>query len=147
VLIDSAVNVQASPCGNNSNEDRSSGRKSSVLSFREHWKMSSEISPSTIGIRPKQGTLKDAVWMEHAHETLLVTALTTMLDTLEAPGEELGDYAPTVYAWEGDLECSFELDTISNPEDPIDSDLELDSRFLALASICLPDTSAQSTKT
>lgn len=80
--------------------------------------------------------------MEHAHEALLITALRTMLQTLEAPGEELGHYEPNEYADEGDFEHNFELDAISNPEAPFDSDMELDSRFLALASICSPDMSA-----
>lgn len=77
--------------------------------------------------------------MEQRLETLLFTALTNMLEKHEAPGEELGDYEPTVYEDEGDLVKNFELDAISNLEDPFDSEMELDSRFLPLASLCSPD--------
>ncbi|KAM4736721.1 cadherin-like protein 26 [Anableps anableps] len=145
VLTDSVINLQACPNGIKFNQGKSSSKKSSVVSFREHCDMSSAVPSSGMGIRHQLGTLREKVWMEHAHETLLLTALTTMLETLEAPSEELGDYEPTQYADEGELEQNFELDAISNPEAPFDSNIELDSRFLALASICSPDMSAQRT--
>ncbi|XP_043968516.1 cadherin-like protein 26 isoform X1 [Gambusia affinis] len=146
VLLDSVVNVQACPNVIKFNQDRGSLAKSSVVSFREHWNMSTEVPSSGMGIRRQLGTLKEGARMEQRLETLLFTALTNMLEKHEAPGEELGDYEPTVYEDEGDLVKNFELDAISNLEDPFDSEMELDSRFLPLASLCSPDLFAQSTK-
>lgn len=64
-----------------------------------------------------------------------------MLYTLQAPGEELGDYAPRVYAEEEDTETTFDLDAISISDisfDPdLDMDLEQDFKFNTLISICL----------
>uniref|UniRef100_A0A3Q3KDE9 Cadherin domain-containing protein n=1 Tax=Monopterus albus TaxID=43700 RepID=A0A3Q3KDE9_MONAL len=74
-------------------------------------------------------------------QELLVKVLNKMLCTLQAPGEELGDYAPHAYAEEGDIENSSELDAISIPDvsfDP-DKDLNLDLNFSNLASVCIPD--------
>ncbi|XP_012726819.2 cadherin-like protein 26 isoform X1 [Fundulus heteroclitus] len=104
-------------------------------------KVCSEL-PSAVEIRPptnKPQTSSNTVWMEDAHQTILLTVVMTALNTLEVPGKELGDYEPIKYADEGDMEHNFELDTISNPEAPFDSDLELDSTFLPLALICSPD--------
>uniref|UniRef100_UPI0037E90618 cadherin-like protein 26 isoform X2 n=1 Tax=Semicossyphus pulcher TaxID=241346 RepID=UPI0037E90618 len=66
--------------------------------------------------------------------------LKTKLYTLRAPGEELGDYAPHVYAEEKNTEPNDALDAISIPDIPFDPDLDLnlDSRFAVLASVCLP---------
>lgn len=50
-----------------------------------------------------------------------------MLYNLQAPGEELGDYAPHVYAEEGDTETNYELDAISIPGVSFDPDLDLSS--------------------
>lgn len=52
-------------------------------------------------------------------------------------GRELGDYAPRVYADEGDAEINYELDAISIADIPFDPDLELDEGFIKLASICM----------
>lgn len=79
----------------------------------------------------------------------LLRQLNKVLYTLEAPGEELGDYAPHVYAEEGNTKSTLELDAISIPDisfDP-DLDLDLDFRFNNLASICMPsENTAYSTK-
>lgn len=66
-----------------------------------------------------------------------------MMCTLEAPGEELGHYAPRVYAVEGDNRTYFDLDAISISDDSFDPelDLDLDYRFKTLASICVPSES------
>lgn len=73
-----------------------------------------------------------------------------MLCTLQAPGEELGDYSPHVYAEEGETENNFELDAISISDisfDP-DRDLDLDFKFSTLASVCMPrESTAYSTNT
>lgn len=61
-----------------------------------------------------------------------------MLYNLQAPGEELGDYAPHVYAEEGDTETNYELDAISIPGVSFDPDLDLNFKFSTLASICMP---------
>ncbi|XP_015235608.1 PREDICTED: cadherin-like protein 26 isoform X3 [Cyprinodon variegatus] len=140
VFCESVINSQACPNGLQSYPDRSSRRNSS--SSRE---MSNEVSPSAMEIRRQQGTLRDSVLREIPHEALLFEAMNVMLEKLEAPGQELGDYEPTKYAYEGDLEHNFELDTISNPESPFDSEIELDSRFLELASICSPEMFHRST--
>lgn len=69
------------------------------------------------------------------------------LQTLE---EELGDYAPHVYAEEEDTETRTELDAISmtNFSFDLDWDQDLDFKFSTLASICMPrEISTYSTKT
>lgn len=67
---------------------------------------------------------------------------------LEAPGVELGNYAPHVYAEEGDTENNSELDAISIPDISPSPDFfqDLDSRFNTLASICMPTESNVSSK-
>ncbi|XP_068609675.1 cadherin-like protein 26 [Brachionichthys hirsutus] len=64
--------------------------------------------------------------------------LNTMLHNLQAPGVELGDHAPRVYAEEGYTEGSYDLDAISIPDVPFDRDLDLNYKFRTLASICTP---------
>lgn len=62
------------------------------------------------------------------------------LAALEHPGEELGDYAPCVYAEEGDdAGAGSQLDAISicDASSGPDLDLELDSKFNDLASVCM----------
>ncbi|XP_044068451.1 cadherin-2 isoform X2 [Siniperca chuatsi] len=81
---------------------------------------------------------------------ILLKVLNTMLYTLQAPGEELGDYAPHVYAEEGDMETKYELDAISIPDISFDPDLDLDLnfKFNTLASVCMPgESNAYSTET
>lgn len=70
---------------------------------------------------------------------ILPKVLHTKLDTLQLRGKELGDYAPHVYAEEENNEPNCALDAISIPDIPFnpDSVLELDSRFSALASVCI----------
>ncbi|KAM9751919.1 cadherin-like protein 26 [Menidia menidia] len=83
---------------------------------------------------------RHALEQEHLyHYTALSSAVTTALDTLSAPGNELGDYEPHVYTEEGDSTHSFELDAISNPEMSFDLDMDFDVSFSTLASICVPD--------
>ncbi|XP_054464733.1 cadherin-like protein 26 [Anoplopoma fimbria] len=48
------------------------------------------------------------------------------LSNLQAPGEELVDYAPREYAEEGDTTNSVELDAISILDIPLDPDLDMD---------------------
>ncbi|TDH10364.1 hypothetical protein EPR50_G00074270 [Perca flavescens] len=71
--------------------------------------------------------------------TILLKSLKKMLYKLQAPGEELGDYAPRVYAEEGDMKTDFELDAISIPDFSFDPDLDMDLgfKFNTLASICM----------
>lgn len=69
------------------------------------------------------------------------------LQTLE---QELGDYAPHVYADEEDTETRTTLDAISMTDFSFDLDWEqdLDFKFSTLASICKPrESAAYSTKT
>ncbi|KAF7667194.1 hypothetical protein LDENG_00073610 [Lucifuga dentata] len=67
-----------------------------------------------------------------------------MVLTLQAPGKELGDYTPHLYADEGDAGTNTELDAISIPDIPFDPELnsDLDIKFKTLASICMPDPSS-----
>lgn len=76
-------------------------------------------------------------------QEILLKVLNKMLYTVEAPGEELGDYAPHVYAEEGDIETNFELDAIPIPDIPFDPDLDLDLdfKFSTLAKICMANVS------
>ncbi|TNN43109.1 Cadherin-2 [Liparis tanakae] len=68
------------------------------------------------------------------HETMLLNALN------KAVGEELGDYAPRVYAEEGVEGSDFELDAISIPTVPFDPEVDayLAPKFYTLTSICMP---------
>lgn len=56
----------------------------------------------------------------------------------------MGDYAPHVYAEEGDTETLYELDAISIADTSFDLDLDLNQnyKFNTLASICMPCESA-----
>ncbi|XP_070824608.1 cadherin-like protein 26 [Chaetodon trifascialis] len=84
------------------------------------------------------------------HREILLRALNAMLYKLQAPGEELGDYAPHVYAEEGDKMTIFERDDISIPDISFEPDFDpkLTSKFNSLASICMPHKStAYSTET
>ncbi|XP_049436346.1 cadherin-2-like [Epinephelus fuscoguttatus] len=74
---------------------------------------------------------------------MVIERLNEMLDAQQAPGEELGDYTPHVYAEEGDPETNFELDAISISDTPFDPNLDqdLDYRFNTLASVCMPSES------
>lgn len=84
------------------------------------------------------------------HREILLRALNMMLYKLQAPGEELGDYAPHVYAEEGDKMTIFERDDISNPDISFEPDFDpkLTLKFSSLASICMPHKStAYSTET
>ncbi|XP_068454267.1 cadherin-like protein 26 [Clinocottus analis] len=76
-------------------------------------------------------------------EAMLRYLLNKMLSSREVPGEELGDYAPHVYAEEGGMMTSFELNAISIPDIPFDlhMDTHLASKFNTLASICTPTPS------
>ncbi|XP_027133093.1 cadherin-like protein 26 isoform X2 [Larimichthys crocea] len=78
------------------------------------------------------------------HREILFKVLNKAQHTLEAPGEELGDYAPHVYAEEGDTETLYELDAISIADTSFDLDLDLNQnyKFNTLASICMPCESA-----
>ncbi|XP_078144473.1 cadherin-like protein 26 [Centroberyx gerrardi] len=75
---------------------------------------------------------------------VLLNTLGKMMYTLQAPGEELGDYAPNFYAEEGETGTDSELDAISIPEIPFDTDMVLDlgPKFNTLASVCGPDATA-----
>ncbi|XP_060914003.1 cadherin-2-like [Labrus mixtus] len=69
---------------------------------------------------------------------ILPKVIKKKLYTLQAPGEELVDYVPHAYAEEQNTEPNDVLDAISIPDIPFDPDMELDSRFVHLASICSP---------
>ncbi len=72
-----------------------------------------------------------------------------MLYRLEAPGVELNDYEPHVYAEEGDSETNCETEAISIPDVSFDLDIDPDLyfKFNTLASICRScESTAFSTK-
>ncbi|MEQ2244106.1 hypothetical protein ILYODFUR_013724, partial [Ilyodon furcidens] len=127
------------------------GKRSSVESMQEQW-MILHGSSLTMKKRHQQQGLKNVnrVWIQqsqHVQDILINDWLKTQLLTLEDQGKDLGNYEPVRYSDEGGSEHSFELDALSIPGDPFDQDMVLDNRFLPLASICLPDINAQSTKT
>ncbi|XP_045911482.1 cadherin-like protein 26 [Micropterus dolomieu] len=72
---------------------------------------------------------------------ILFKVLNTMLSNLQAPGKELGDYDPHVYAEEGDMQTKYELDAISIPDVTFDLDLDLNFKFNTLASVSMPGES------
>ncbi|KAI4873636.1 hypothetical protein NFI96_031468, partial [Prochilodus magdalenae] len=71
----------------------------------------------------------------------LLTQMNMRLIRLQAPGEELGDYEPHCYAYEGEPMIDPQLDALSLPENDFHPDIlsNLDHRFNKLASICRPD--------
>ncbi|KAM8753733.1 cadherin-like protein 26 [Acanthopagrus schlegelii] len=84
------------------------------------------------------------------HREFLAKALNMKLLNLQTPEQELGDYAPHVYADEKDTETRTMLDAISMTDFSFDLDWEqdLDFKFSTLASICKPrESAAYSTKT
>ncbi|XP_071401045.1 cadherin-2-like isoform X2 [Centroberyx affinis] len=90
---------------------------------------------------------KYSTWGESGYlfsREVLLKTLGKMMYTLQAPGEELGDYAPNLYAEEGETGTDPELDAISIPEIPFDTDMVLDlgPKFNTLASVCGPDATA-----
>ncbi|XP_040920169.1 cadherin-13 isoform X2 [Toxotes jaculatrix] len=138
-----------------SQSQRKSTEHTSSLKKSMHWGASSATR-----VRNLHGGSKHASWAEHSKYSGLennviqrefqLQVLKKMLYTLQAPGKELGDYAPHVYAEEGEAENSFELDAISISDISFDPDLDwdMDFKFRTLASICTPgDSTAYSTKT
>ncbi|XP_008298221.1 cadherin-like protein 26 [Stegastes partitus] len=112
---------------------------------RGNFKYASMGASSAMGMRQWRRSMHES-WEEYNPQTAGIL-LNKHLYALETPGEELGDYAPQVYAEEGDEEHDFELDAISIPDVPFDLNLKLDYRFSDLASVCMPgDTTAHSTK-
>lgn len=67
---------------------------------------------------------------------------------LQAPGVELDDYGPHVYADEGDTENNSDFDVISIPDVSFNLDFsqDLDFRFNTLASICMPSKNTASSE-
>lgn len=65
-----------------------------------------------------------------------------MVFSLQAQGQELGDYEPHVYAEEGESGENVELDAISISDVSIDLDQDLDLKFSDLAAICMSSSSA-----
>ncbi|XP_023197895.1 cadherin-like protein 26 [Xiphophorus maculatus] len=119
----------------------------------EQWMISHGSSTSGMKKRHQQQEIKKAnqkvriLQSQHVLEDLLLNLMKTKVLTLEESGKELGDYEPVMYADEGDSEHKFELDTLSDPGVSFDQDMELDYKFLPLASICSPDIAAQTTET
>ncbi|XP_029012877.1 cadherin-like protein 26 isoform X2 [Betta splendens] len=68
------------------------------------------------------------------------------LNLLQAAEAQRGDYAPRVYAEEGDAGTSDELDAISNPDSSFNLDFNEDSdvMFHKLASMCMPSQTTAS---
>ncbi|KAL3974686.1 hypothetical protein ACER0C_023312 [Sarotherodon galilaeus] len=75
--------------------------------------------------------------LDHRNQ-LLNQVIPTMINTLQEPGKELGDYVPHVYNEEGDTEHNFELDAISIADVSFDPEMYLCDKFTTLASICMP---------
>ena len=60
---------------------------------------------------------------------------------LESLDNELGDYNPHEYTYEGEPASDPQLDAISIPDSDLDTDLlqDLGPKFRTLATICRPD--------
>ncbi|PWS23061.1 hypothetical protein DKP78_15125 [Enterococcus faecium] len=71
----------------------------------------------------------------------LNSQLIQKLNMLENPQEELGDYDPHEYAYEGEPVADPQLDAISIPGSDSDGNFlqNLHPKFRTLASICRPD--------
>ncbi|XP_034552434.1 uncharacterized protein LOC117821961 [Notolabrus celidotus] len=113
--------------------DRSMGASSSMRRIQQN-KFSSRRSS---GRQSKYATEQTNVAVING---VLPKVLNMKLYTLQSPGEELGDYAPHVYAEEENREPIDVLDAISIPDIALNPDLDLvlDSRFNGLASVCMP---------
>ncbi|XP_078026023.1 cadherin-like protein 26 isoform X1 [Epinephelus lanceolatus] len=108
---------------------------------------------SAMGMRHKHRNSMRGTWAGHSRyfgdlgnavqRTVLLNVLNKMLYAQQAPGEELGDYAPHVYAEEGDTKTNSELDAISISDTPFDPnfDPDLDHKFTTLATVCMPSES------
>ncbi|XP_033181201.1 cadherin-like protein 26 [Mastacembelus armatus] len=120
------------------------------------WSMG---APSTSRMRQEHRSSRRRSWAGHSkyidqgttviQHTMLLEVLNKMLYKLQAPGEELCDYAPRVYDEEGDSKSYLELDAISIPDISFDAKMNsnVHFKFSTLASICLPSESmAYSTK-
>ncbi|XP_041952833.1 cadherin-like protein 26 isoform X1 [Alosa sapidissima] len=72
---------------------------------------------------------------------VLNSQLIQRLDMLETFENELGDYDPHVYAYEGEPASDAQLDAISIPGSEVDGNLlqNLHPKFRTLANICRPD--------
>lgn len=75
---------------------------------------------------------------------VLHSQLIQKLKMLENPQEELGDYDPHEYAYEGEPTSDPHLDAISIPGSDSDFLQNLHPKFRALASVCRPDLIEQS---
>ncbi|XP_023285300.1 cadherin-13-like isoform X1 [Seriola lalandi dorsalis] len=120
-----------------------------------HW---SKGASSTMRMKQLQGQSMYKTWGGHSkysvqenieiRKEILLQILNKRLYSLQAPGVELCDYTPHVYAEEGETRHNFELDAISISDISFDPDMDLDLRFSTLASICMPNESTvYSTKT
>ncbi|XP_068198583.1 cadherin-like protein 26 [Antennarius striatus] len=101
-------------------------------------------------LRTSDNVQRQMEWNGYFSEELRdiqLKVLNKMLLSLQAPGEELCDYAPHVYAEEGPLEGSYDLDAIPIPEVRFDWGLHLNSKFSALASTCMPSKGTTFSKT
>ncbi|XP_046896897.1 cadherin-like protein 26 isoform X2 [Hypomesus transpacificus] len=98
-----------------------------------HWVQSTTLNQS-MSVRSKY-------WSEDSYldtYDALLPVLHKKTYRLQMQGNELGDYSPHPYAEEGDPETSSQLDAISIPESPFNTDmlLHLGPRFNTLASLC-----------
>ncbi|XP_056240312.1 uncharacterized protein LOC130174495 [Seriola aureovittata] len=111
----------------------------------------SKGASSTMRMKQLQGQSMYKTWGGHSkysvqenieiRKEILLQILNKRLYSLQAPGVELCDYTPHVYAEEGETRHNFELDAISISDISFDPDMDLDLRFSTLASICMPNES------
>ncbi|XP_036386735.1 cadherin-like protein 26 [Megalops cyprinoides] len=102
-----------------------------------------------------KGSMLSSKYSASRHNTFssrkeaLTSLIYQRLGSIQAPGQELCDYDPKQYAYEGDSESDPELDAISidgNKFDPNEL-RDLDPRFLKLATLCSPSPTLHSTNT
>ncbi|KAK2851634.1 hypothetical protein Q5P01_007910 [Channa striata] len=116
----------------------SMGASSIAQSRLEHRNF---IHESRMGYSKYSGERNNAI-----QHQLLLHVINKKLHTLQAPGEELGDYVPHVYADEGKSQNNFQLDAISIHDIAFDPEFgqDLDLKFHTLALICVPSEGTES---
>ncbi|XP_028309801.1 cadherin-2A-like isoform X2 [Gouania willdenowi] len=92
---------------------------------------------SSMGRGPQRMTWNSGSVTSHRQQ-LQSNHLYKMLHGLQAPGNELLDYVPKMYADEGTFQPNFDLDALTISEVSFNLDSELDLKFQNLASICMP---------
>ncbi|XP_065817798.1 cadherin-2 [Labrus bergylta] len=145
----SQVKTSSAPQARTSSVSRAQQARAQTGTLQQQPNYSMGASSSMRTRQQKNTSMHRSSWRQSKHfaeqtsvtiqREILPKVIKKKLYTLQAPGEELVDYAPHAYAEEEqNTEPNDVLDAISIPDIPFDPDMELDSRFVHLASICIP---------